>query len=425
MEHNRISSDALVVGAGISGISTALELAETGFSVTLVERNPYVGGRVAQLNEYFPKLCPPTCGLEINTRRLRDNARITLLTLANVDRVSGRAGDFTVNVTVKPRYVKDGCPETEMEKCVAACDAMRKNDFDFGLRDTKALFVPFNNAYPMKYVFDKDACSEEEAQRLAREFSDCIDLDQEDQNLEVKTKAIVWATGWKPYDATKLDNLGYQEYDAVITNMEMERLAAPSGPTQGKIQIPGSQKEIGSVAFVQCAGSRDENHLPYCSAICCLASMKQAQYVRRQYPESDVHIFYIDLRAHGTLEEFYQETKKDEKIQFHRGKVAKVEADTNSDQLIVTAEDTLSGRKIDQAVDLVVLATGMEPNKTGLEELDQKLVDTEGFIRPSVEDGMGSCGVCRQPKDVAGVVQEATGAALEAIHVIKGIQNNG
>lgn len=417
MEKNTISSDLLVVGAGISGMSTALEAAETGFSVTLIEQNPYIGGRVAQLNQYFPKLCPPTCGLEVNIRRLRDNQLIDLYTQAKIESVSGKEGDFTVKVRVTPTYIKDSC--LKIDKYIDEITFDRTNTFNLGLDKSKVVYRPYNNAYPQHYVLDKNACSEQDLKFLADNYKDMIDLNQKEEVIEFKVQSIVWATGWTPYDANKLDNLGYAKYPEVITNLEMERLAAANGPTGGKINIPGTDKEIQSIAFVQCAGSRDETHLEYCSSICCLASMKQATYIREQFPEADVHIFYIDIRANGTFEEFYTKTKGDEKIHFHRGKVAKVQKDPSNGQMVVEAEDTLAGDLNQMAVDMVVLATGMQPNTKGNPHIDEKLLDENGFIKNNFEGGVYGCGVCTRPKDVAGSVQEATSAAIKAIHTIK------
>lgn len=418
MDNKTLKTDVLVVGAGISGISTALEAAETGYSVVLIEKNPYIGGRVSQLNLYFPKLCPPTCGLEINTRRIKDNPNITLLTLAELQGLGGDEGNFKASVKITPRYVKDNAQDVLCEKAAAECPVEVDNEFDYSLSKRKALYLPFNNCYPMKYVFDRKACTEEQAKQFAESFADIIDLDQEEEKFDIEAKSVVWASGWDPYDATKLDTLGYNELPEVITNVEMERLSSPSGPTGGRIKIPGSDKDIKSVAFVQCAGSRDENHLEYCSSICCLASLKQARYLREQYPEADIHIFYIDIRSYGIFEDFYNDTKNEDKIFFHRGKVAKCFKPEGEEKVIVEAEDTLAGELNQAKVDLVILATGMQPRTEMLKKLNSDLVDKVGFVRMDIDNGIIGCGVCTRPKDVAGVVQESTGAAVKAIHTI-------
>ncbi|MFC2132027.1 FAD-dependent oxidoreductase [Bacteroidota bacterium] len=419
MDKQTKTCDLLVVGAGIAGISSALETAETGYSVSLIEKRPYIGGRVAQLNQYFPKMCPPTCGLEVNTRRIKDNPLITLYTLTEIVSIEGTAGDYTVNIKVKPRYIKEECADDELEKCSENCPVEIEDEFNYGLNKTKAVYLPSNNIWPMKYVFQKDGLTEEQVNQVKSACGSCIDLDQEEEVIELKVKAIIYATGWKPYDANNLDILGYKDFPNVITNVEMERLASPSGPTGGKIEIQGMDKEIQRVAFVQCAGSRDENHLEYCSSVCCLASMKHARFIREQYPEADIYFFYIDIRTPGAFEDFYSKTKEDKKITWHRGKVAKVIKDLDTKDLIVEAEDTLTGELKQQAVDLVVLATGMQPALNGTFS-DKTLVDENGFLTTDRTDSIIGCGVATGPKDVAGVVQEATGAALKAIHIIKG-----
>lgn len=412
-----IEVDIVVVGAGIAGLSSALEAAETGFSVLLVEKNPFVGGRVAQLYEYFPKLCPPTCGLEINIRRLRENDKIKLLTLATVKGFDKKEGKFHLLVQQQPRFVNNRC--TLCDECVKVCPVERPNDFNFGLDKTKAIFYPYNNAYPHKYVIDENYCQFENCKMCVEACKyNAIDLNEKKKIYEISAKSIIWATGWVPYDATKLDNLGFGKYPNVITNMMMERIASPSGPTNGELKIPSLDIPINEVAFVQCAGSRDENHLEYCSSVCCLASMKQANYIRTQYPEAKIHIFYIDLRANGILEDFYHKTKSDPMIEFHRGKVAKVDKNPSNHRLIVEAEDTLTGILTRKEVDLVVLATGMQPTPIPF----YNLIDGNGFIRKDLNDGMVGCGVCVSPKDVASVVQEATGAAMKAIVKVKEAQ---
>jgi heterodisulfide reductase subunit A-like polyferredoxin len=196
----------------------------------------------------------------------------------------------------------------------------------------------------------------------------------------------------------------------------MERLASPGGPTNGKIVKPSNKEEIKSVAFVQCAGSRDENHLEYCSSVCCMASLKQTRYVREQYPEADIHIFYIDIRSSGLLEDFYNLVQQDNKVHLHRGKVAKVLNNDSAGSLIVEAEDTLTGMLMQQEVDMVVLATGMKPSTENL-VIDKKVIDRYGFL---VSNGNGTiaCGVATKPQDVAATVREATGSVLRAIQII-------
>lgn len=415
----KLDTDLLVVGGGIAGISAALETAETGYRVILIEKEPFLGGRVSQLNQYFPKLCPPSCGLEINIRRLKDNSFIRLLTLSEVAFIEGEPGNFSVTINQKPRYVNNRC--TTCGDCVPVCPVERDNSFNFNIDKTKAIYINHENAFPQMYAIDSKVCLGENCSECAKVCKyEAIVLNEHSKILQIKTKAIVWATGWEPYDANNLDYLGFGTYPEVITNMMFERYSAPNGPTKGKIIIPGKNKEINKIAFVQCAGSRDELHLEYCSSICCLASMKQAQYVREQYPDAEIHIFYIDLRAQGLLEDFYTKTKSDPKIFFNRGKVAKVFKDEFDGQIVVEAENTLEGKLYQKKFDMIVLATGMEPSakKNGL--TIQEFLDDSGFVKTDQSYDIIGCGVSTGPKEVAVVVQESTGSALKAIHHIKG-----
>src|SRR5205814_2025929 len=306
----------LVVGGGMAGISAAIEAAEAGSDVYLVESGPSLGGRVAQLHQYFPKLCPPYCGLEINFRRIRsDHRHFKVFTLAQLERVSGVAGDYEVTIRLDPRYVIAD-RVIALNKCADVC------------------------------------------------------------------------------------------------------LAGVAAPTCGRTVRPSDGREAKRVAFVQCAGSRDVNHLPYCSSICCLSSIKEATYVRAQYPDSEVFVFYIDIRAPGRNEDFYHRIRADEGVHFIKGKVAKVLADpSGTGDLIVEADDMLSGAKRQVPVDLVVLATGMQPSLSGAEPIPGLPVefDEYGFALENRPAGIFVAGVAHRPADVVTSVRDATGAALKAI----------
>ncbi len=413
-----VSGSILVVGGGISGLTAALEAAEVGYDVFLVEKNPYLGGRVAQLKQYFPKLCPPTCGLEINFRRIKDNPRIKVLTMAQVEKVDGTPGNYTAMVKLSPRYVNENC--TCCGDCAEACETEIDSVFDFGMKKINAAYLPFEMAFPSRFVISPEIIGTPDAVKCAEACKyGAVDLNMAEKSLTLNVGAVIWATGWQPYDAKKLDNLGFGVYPNIITNMMMERLAAPNGPTSGSILRPSDGKAPESVAFVQCAGSRDENHLPYCSYICCMASLKQATYVREQYPDAKIYIFYIDLRAPGQrYEKFYQQIKADENIFFIKGKVADVSADATG-AITVTAENAVTGEKINQAVDLAVLATGMQPT-AAIGKLPADLAFSEdGFIINDFEKGgMFAAGCANKPADVVSSNQNATGMALKAIQTL-------
>ena len=414
-EHTPVSGGILVVGGGISGLTAALEAAEVGTDVFLVEQNPYLGGRVAQLNQYFPKLCPPSCGLEINFKRIKNNRRIRVYTMTEVKNVSGSAGNYQVTMETKSRYVNNNC--TSCNACAEVCPEERDNDFNFNMDKTKAIYKPHDMSFPMKYVIDMDACTKCGKCIEACKY-EAIDIDMETKTFTLDVASIIWATGWNPYDATKMDNLKYGESNAIITNMMMERLSAPNGPTEGKILRPGDNKEPESFAFVQCAGSRDENHLEYCSYICCMASLKQITYIRERYPEAKVSVYYIDLRTPGKYEKFREKLMADENISFIKGKVADIipEADGG---VTVVAENAVTGEKIQEKVDLAILATGMAPaiqaegGSLGLQ------MDSSGFLLGDADAGMIAAGCAKKAADVVTSNQSATAAALKAIQVLR------
>ncbi len=405
----------LVIGGGISGLTAAVEAAEAGSQVIITEKAPYLGGRVAQLHRYFPKLCPPTCGLEIQFRRIKENPNITFYTMAEVTQVSGTAGDFDVTIKVHPRYVNDRC--VACNACAEACTEWRVNDFNFGLDKTKAAFIPFDYAFPQKYVIDKTVCSGDCAQKCLEACKyDAIDLHMKPQLLTVNVGAIIMAGGWEPYDIAKADNLGFGQVANVITNMQMERLAAANGPTGGQILRPSDQQAPLKVAFVQCAGSRDENHLPYCSYICCMASLKQATYLREKNPEAEIYIFYIDIRSPGRYEQFYWKVRDDEKVHLIRGKVAKITQEPGTDNVVVVAEDTAVGDKQSMVFDMVVLAAGMVPS-TKASPFPLPLSYTpDGFIiQELLPPGILAVGTLKGPLDVMKSNEDATGAALKSL----------
>ncbi len=411
-----IETDILVVGSGMAGLSAALESAEAGYSVVLVEKEPFLGGRVARMHQFFPKLCPPACGLELYFKRLKTNPRISYFTQAEVEQLSGQRGDFKVNLTLNPRYVSlEKC--TACGDCIEVCPGHRTNAFNYGMGETTAIYLPCLTAMPYKYVIDRAACANKECTECV---SACrygaIELGSFPKHLRLQVRSVVIATGWMPYDATRLVNLGLGRFGNVITNVMMERLAASDGPTGGRILRPSDGKEVTSVAFVQCAGSRDENHLPYCSAVCCMASLKQVTYVRERNPEAGVHVFFMDVRAPGRYENFYRQIAEDGHVRLFRGKVAKIEENPATGELTVSADDTMYGGKTRTAVDMVVLAIGTAPaaNKAAIPGV-QLVWDQHGFLIPDGTEGVHPAGVARRPMDVSASVRDGVAAALLAI----------
>lgn len=409
----------LVVGGGIAGITAAVEAAEAGYEAVIIEKEASLGGRVMQLYKYFPKLCPPYCGMEINFRRIKDNSQIRFYTMAEVEKISGRPGNFDVTVRLRPRYVNDRC--TACNACVAVCPSERPNAFNFGMGKTKAIYLTHEMAFPMKYSIDESACKLTECAKCVEvcEYN-AIDLTMQPRTVTLQAGAVIVATGWNPYDARRIDNLGFGRYPDVITNVMMERLAAPNGPTKGKILRPSDGREVQSAVFIQCAGSRDVNHLGYCSGICCLASLKQATYLRERNPNARAHILYIDLRTPGTYEFFSQKVLGDDRITVTKGKVAKIAEDPDDKQLVIEAENILSAEKMRLAVDLVVLASGMVSSLADGKMAGPVAVDRDHFvIQAETGEGIFGAGCVKGPFDVATSVQDATAAAALAIETIQ------
>jgi quinone-modifying oxidoreductase, subunit QmoA len=415
---NAKTKPILVIGGGIAGMTAAVEAAEVGYHVVLVEKEAYLGGRVMRMYRYFPKMCPPACGFEINVRRIRQNPRIAVYTLATVEEISGSAGDFKARIRIQPRYVTG---EYSLDDSITEqLTSERVNDFNNGLDKTKALYMPHDMAYPHLHVLDRDALSETDARALRKACPrGTIDLDMKEEEIKIEVGAVVVATGWRPYDATKLDHLGFGRYANVITNVIMERLAARGGPTGGKILRPSDGKKAENVAFVQCAGSRDENHLPYCSAVCCMASLKQVRYLREKNENSKATLFYIDIRTVGRLEKFYYDMLEDANVSYIKGHVAKIGEEPENKDLILHVEDTLSRENLHQKFDMVVLATGMVPNTADVKIPFELKYDQYGFINGADDvDGVYAAGCAKHPCDVSRATKDATAAALKAIQRI-------
>ncbi len=400
----------LVIGGGIAGLTCAIEAAEAGREVVLVEKSASLGGRVAAFHRYFPKLCPPPCGLEIDHRRAQNTPRLTILTLAELESLHGEPGAYEAVVRIHPRYVTPAC--TLCGACAPACPVEVPDSFNYGLSKTRAIHLPHWMASPAQYVVERASCPQGCGSCASACKYGAIDLSQQETRKTFQAAAVVLATGWAPYDARKIENLGFGRFPDVITNVMMERLAAPDGPTQGRILRPSDGKPPRSVAFVQCAGSRDRNHLPYCSGVCCTASLKQARYVRAQQPEAHISMFYIDLRTPGELQNFAARAVEETGIELVKGKIGRVEERAGGHELVLTAEDVLAGKKIERAYDLVVLAVGMTPQSGGLPQSAQ--LDEFGFACGSTP-GVMAAGCVKRPTEVSAAVRDATGAALKAI----------
>jgi len=408
----------LVVGGGIAGMTAALEAAECGKQVILAEKTPTLGGRTSLLYRYFPKMCHPTCGLEINLKRIRGNPNVRVMTMTEVAAVSGSRGDYNVTLKIKPRYVTENC--TACGDCGKAVTAEVPNPANYGLDKIKAAYLPHGMAYPQRFVIDPSivATTDGEAAKAACKVG-AVDLAMQEETVELTVGSVVWATGWRPFDAAKIQPYGYDRIDNVITSLEFERLADPRGPTGGKIVRPGDGKEAKNIAFIQCAGSRDENYLRHCSRICCMATLKQTQYVREAWGEEGKStVYYIDIRAIDRFEDFYANVWKDATVSFVKSKVARIALNEANGNPVLHGVDTEGYHRYATEHDLVVLAVGMEPEVTGVKLPNDIVLDSSNFIEGSKSGGMFGAGSAASPLDVNRAVQSATAAALKAIQVI-------
>jgi len=401
----------MVIGAGIAGLTAALEAAEAGREVVLVERQPSIGGRVLNNHNYFPKLCPPSCGMEINTRRLENNPRITVFTSTTVSKAE-RVGDlWEVALTTAPAYVNSRC--TACDECSRVCPVKVPDPFNLGQVEVPAIHLPHLDAWPQRYVLERAACPTDctacvdTCQYLA------IDLGASEQVTNLTAGAVVLATGWQPYPLENLSDLGGGELPNVINNVTMERLVSPTGPTGGKILCPGSNAAPQRVAFVQCAGSRDVNHLPYCSAVCCLAAMKQAMYVKEQLPDCEVSIYYIDRRTPGRNEDMLTRVEALEGVELIKGKVGRIEQGDAQD-VVLRVENVETGELLKVKADLAVLATGMVPALSEGTLPFAVRTDDDGFGLEDDDANLFVAGVAKRPEDVAASVRDATGTAAKA-----------
>ena len=419
---------ALVIGGGIAGIQAALEIAEKGFKTYLVERNPSIGGRMAQLDKTFPTL---DCSACILTPKMVDVARhpnIELLTYSEVESVEGYIGNFKVKVKKKPRYV-------DIEKCVgcgACAEACRlhdriSNEFDMGKGKRSAIYVPFPQAVPLKYTIDPDNCISLRTGKCGDHAlcveacgdREAIDFNQEEEIVEIEVGTIVVATGYDLFDPKKKPEYGYGEYDNVVTGLEFERLVSASGPTEGHIEINGEEPK--KVVFIQCVGSRDKEGNEYCSRVCCMYTAKQAHMVRDKIPDAELIIYYTDVRAFGKgFEEFYNRIQGEDITYRRRELDDPIEVKKKGDKVVVKAKG-----HPDLDADLVVLATGIVPREDSKEfarvlninrSADGFLLEAHPKLRPldTFTDGIFLAGCCQSPKDIPDTVSQASGAAVRA-----------
>ena len=362
-----VTKRALVIGGGIAGIQTALDIADAGFEVDIVEKTPTIGGRMAQLDKTFPTLDCAACILTPKMVDAAQNEKIDLLTYSEVESVSGFVGNFTVKIRKKARYV-DSTKCTGCGACTEKCPSRKGlNEFNMGLNTRGAIYIPFAQAIPNIATIDPTQCLKLKSGKCGLCEKICsakaIDYTQKDEIIERQYGAIVAATGFKPIDASKYDEYGYSDNPDVVTSLEFERLMNAAGPNKGVLLRPSDKQHPHDIVFIQCVGSRCDDHRgkSYCSKICCMYTAKHAMLVREKYPDTNVHVFYIDVRTPGkNFDEFYRRAVEQYGVEYIKGMVGKVWK--NGDKLMVQGSDLLNGEQLLLETDMVVLATAIEPD---------------------------------------------------------------
>jgi heterodisulfide reductase subunit A2 len=434
-----VNPATLVVGGGIAGLQAALELADAGHHVYLVEREPSIGGHMAQFDKTFPTLDCSACILTPKMSEAGQHENITLLTYSELEEVSGAVGGFTVKVRKKARYVNyDKC--TGCGICVEKCPRkILDEEFEAGLGYRKAIYTPFPQAVPRVPVIDTVNCTyftRGKCQVCSKVCpTEAIDYEQKDEIIELKVGNIILATGWKLFDCKQIPQYGYGRLANVFTNMEFERLCNAAGPTNGKIVMRDGKTEPKSIAIIHCVGSRDVNYNEGCSAVCCMAALKLGHLVLEK-TQAEVYSFYIDMRTNQKMyEEFYQRLLT-EGMHFVRGKVSEVtDAARGPDEqgkLIVQCEDTLLGKQRRVPVDMVVLMGAIEPQADAKElglrcgiscSMAGWYTERHPKLDPvaTMTDGVFVAGVCQGAKDIpASVAQGAAAAARVQGMITKG-----
>jgi len=420
---------ALVIGAGISGMQAALDIADSGYEVILVEKQPSIGGHMAQLSETFPTLDCSQCILTPRTVEVGQHPNIRLLTLSEVVAVEGEMGHFRLRILRHPRYViEEKC--TACDDCAKVCPVVVPNEFDRGLAARRAIYIPHPQAVPAVYTLDPDACLGLFPLACGKCAEACearaIDYDMAPEVVEVEVGAVVVATGYELYQDEAVMAYAYMDHPDVMDGLEFERLLSASGPTGGKIIRPSDRTVPKEVVFIQCVGSRNPEHgVPYCSKICCMYTAKHAILYKHHVPDGQVYVFYIDIRAGGKgYEEFVTRAMEEDHTVYIRGRVSKVFS--HDGKIMVWGVDTLTGSKVEIAADMVVMASAIIPSE-GSRHVAEMLgisVDEFGFYTASDEEmtpvesgvpGVFLAGVCLGPQDIPETVAQASGAAAKVL----------
>ncbi len=435
----------LVIGGGIAGIQTAIDLADLGFKVNLVEKEPFLGGLAARAGRFFPTddcaICVQSPASDVKTithtsrkciyrSGFTEIPNLNILTNSEVVSVDGVPGKYSVTIEKRPRYVNESkCVSCDL--CTAVCPVEVPDDYNAKLDTRKAIYMNTPNVHPPVYVIDESACKFHDCARCVEVCpTDAIELDQKSEKTTLNVGSIIVATGFQEYDSSVIKEYHYDDYPDVITNLELARMIDGFGPTTGVIIRPSNHKPAKKVVMIQCVGSRDKRWNEYCSGICCMISLKHATLIKQAYPETDVTICYIDMRTTGREHEDYYERAREMGIKFVKGRPTEVTRDPETDKLIVDVEDALLKRFLELDADLVVLAPAMVPAE-GTKELAEMLgleLGEDGFfkeynakLRPTETKlrGIYLCGGTTFPKDAPTTSLHAHSAAMKATKFLK------
>ncbi|MBT9172997.1 MAG: Electron transport complex subunit RsxB [Syntrophomonadaceae bacterium] len=430
-----VEASALIIGGGIAGIQASLDIANAGFKVYLVEKTPSIGGRMSQLDKTFPTLDCSACILTPKMVDAASHPNITLLTYSQVESITGYVGNFQVKVRKKARYV-DFSKCTGCGLCAEECRLADrvKSEFNMGIGNRSAIYLPFPQAVPAKYTVDPHSClflTRGKCGKSPKCVEACpagaVDFEQKDEIVEFKTGTVIVATGFDVFDAARKPEYGYSDYDNVLTGLEMERLISSSGPTGGKLVLGKGDGEYvpKEIAFIKCVGSRDKSTgNEYCSRVCCMYTAKLAHLVKDKLPEANVRIYYMDVRAFGKgFEEFYDRVRR-EGVRYIRGNPSEIFK--RNGKLVIMVEDTLTAKPLEDEVDMVVLAVGLEPRRDAREVIDllrlsqssdRFFLEAHPKLAPvdTATEGVYLAGCAQGPKDIPDTVAQAKGAASSAL----------
>jgi len=426
-----ITAKALVIGGGVAGIQASLDLANSGYHVTLVEKAPSIGGIMAKLDKTFPTMDCSICILGPKMSDVKNHPNISLMVYSEIQEISGYVGNFKAKILRKPRYVTEDC--TTCDECSHVCPIAVPNEMDGHLSWRKAIYIPFPQAVPPIFLIDTEHCHGVnpigcgKCSEVCREKgANCINYNDRPYFEEINIGTIIVATGFQPFDASKITEYGWGRYPNVLTTLEFERLFNAAGPTEGNLVRPSDMKPPQFVGFIQCVGSRDQRHHSYCSNFCCLETIKCALLIKEHHPDTEIQVFYMDIRAFGKgFEELYLRARE-AGVRFIRGRPSEIQEDPQSKNLKIFVEDLIENRFITPEFELVVLSIGAAPPLP--ESVPIPLArGSEGFLmeaHPKLKPvdttsrGIFIAGGVESPKDIKESVTQASAAAMRAAQLM-------